>query len=74
GWKTPLESVEGEKPKKGRALPGGKATQGKTGISKPKSTPKGKGAAKVAEELGMVANGTPAKSRRVTRSRARAET
>ncbi|KAH7261748.1 hypothetical protein BKA59DRAFT_461747 [Fusarium tricinctum] len=77
GWKTPLEKVQGETPKKGRAAPKGKgkATQGETGISKPKSTskstPKTARATKVAEGLGMVANGTPAKPQRVTRSRAR---
>jgi hypothetical protein len=77
GWKTPLEKVQGETPKKGRAAPKGKgkATQGETGISKPKSTskstPKTTRATKVAEGLGMVANGTPAKPQRVTRSRAR---
>ncbi|KAM0553949.1 hypothetical protein ACHAPJ_007021 [Fusarium lateritium] len=82
GWKTPLASIQDEeeeeekkeKPKKGRA-PKGKATQGQTGIAKPKSTtkstPKAKRTTKVAESLGMVANGTPAKSQRVTRSRAR---
>ncbi|KAM0352320.1 hypothetical protein ACHAPU_001984 [Fusarium lateritium] len=69
GWKTPLEKFQGESPKKGRAAPKGKgkATQGQTGISKPKA----KQATKVAEDLGMVANGTPAKPQRVTRSRAR---
>ncbi|KAI6763917.1 hypothetical protein HG530_007706 [Fusarium avenaceum] len=77
GWKTPLEKVQGETPKKGRAAPKGKgkATQGETGISKPKSTskstPKTARATKVAEGLGMVANGTPVKPQRVTRSRAR---
>ncbi|KAF5669523.1 hypothetical protein FHETE_4909 [Fusarium heterosporum] len=75
GWKTPLAKFQGESPKKGRAAPKGKATQGQTGISKPKSTgkstPKAKQATKVAEDLGMVANGTPAKPQRVTRSRAR---
>ncbi|KAM0433576.1 hypothetical protein ACHAQK_009192 [Fusarium lateritium] len=77
GWKTPLEKVQGETPKKGRVAPKGKgkATQGETGISKPKSTskstPKTARATKVAEGLGMVANGTPAKPQRVTRSRAR---
>lgn len=70
GWNNPLEKVEGSSPKKGRAAPKGKATQGQTGVSKPKST-KTTRAAKVAEGLGMVANGTPAKSQRVTRSRAR---
>ncbi|RBA21290.1 hypothetical protein FPRO05_07604 [Fusarium proliferatum] len=65
GWNQPLEKVQGEEPKKGRAK--GKATQGQTGISKPKA----KRATKVAADLGMVANGTPAKPQRVTRSSAR---
>ncbi|KAF5659730.1 hypothetical protein FDENT_13873, partial [Fusarium denticulatum] len=65
GWNQPLEKVQGEEPKKGRAK--GKATQGQTGISKPKA----KRATKVATDLGMVANGTPAKPQRVTRSSAR---
>lgn len=75
GWKDPLEKIQGSTPKKGRAAPKAKATQGNTGISKtpstPKSTTKTTRAAKVAEGLGMVANGTPAKPQRVTRSRAR---
>ncbi|RGP65713.1 hypothetical protein FLONG3_9106 [Fusarium longipes] len=53
GWKDPLEKVQGSSPKKGRA------TQGKTGVTKPKATR----AAKVAEGS--------AKPQRVTRSRAR---
>ncbi|WXC58015.1 hypothetical protein SNK03_003913 [Fusarium graminearum] len=57
GWKDPLEKVQGSSPKK-RAEPKGKATQGKTGVAKPKATR----AAKVAEGP---------KSQRVTRSRAR---
>ncbi|KAK6720851.1 hypothetical protein SNK05_003944 [Fusarium graminearum] len=57
GWKDPLEKVQGSSPKK-RAEPKGKATQGKTGLAKPKATR----AAKVAEGP---------KSQRVTRSRAR---
>ncbi|KAK2700112.1 hypothetical protein QWA68_001556 [Fusarium oxysporum] len=65
GWNQPLEKVQGEEPKKGRAK--GKATQRQTGISKPKA----KRATKVAADLGMVANGTPAKPQRVTRSSAR---
>ncbi|KAF5707000.1 hypothetical protein FGLOB1_7151 [Fusarium globosum] len=65
GWNQPLEKVQGEEPKKGRAK--GKATQGQTGISKPKA----KRASKLAADLGMVANGTPAKPQRVTRSSAR---
>jgi hypothetical protein len=65
GWNQPLEKVQGEEPKKGRAK--GKATQGQTGISKPKA----KRATKVAADLGMVANGTPAKPQRVTRSSTR---
>ncbi|EWY90064.1 hypothetical protein FOYG_07688 [Fusarium oxysporum NRRL 32931] len=65
GWNQPLEKVQGEEPKKGRAK--GKATQGQTGISKPKA----KRVTKVAADLGMVANGTPAKPQRVTRSSAR---
>ncbi|KAI7769772.1 hypothetical protein LZL87_003262 [Fusarium oxysporum] len=65
GWNQPLEKVQGEEAKKGRAK--GKATQGQTGISKPKA----KRATKVAADLGMVANGTPAKPQRVTRSSAR---
>ncbi|KAG5823289.1 hypothetical protein H9Q74_006608 [Fusarium xylarioides] len=65
GWNQPLEKVQGEEPKKGQAK--GKATQGQTGISKPKA----KRATKVAADLGMVANGTPAKPQRVTRSSAR---
>ncbi|KAF5968436.1 hypothetical protein FCOIX_11416 [Fusarium coicis] len=65
GWNQPLEKVQGEEPKKGRAK--GRATQGQTGISKPKA----KRATKVAADLGMVANGTPAKPQRVTRSSAR---
>ncbi|KAF4947300.1 hypothetical protein FGADI_10509 [Fusarium gaditjirri] len=65
GWNQPLEKVQGEEPKKGR--PKSKATQGQTGISKPKA----KRATKVAADLGMVANGTPAKPQRVTRSSAR---
>ncbi|KAF5253774.1 hypothetical protein FANTH_1467 [Fusarium anthophilum] len=65
GWNQPLEKVQGDEPKKGRAK--GKATQGQTGISKPKA----KRATKVAADLGMVANGTPAKPQRVTRSSAR---
>ncbi|KAF5632172.1 hypothetical protein F25303_9480 [Fusarium sp. NRRL 25303] len=65
GWNQPLEKVQGEEPKKGRAK--GKSTQGQTGISKPKA----KRATKVAADLGMVANGTPAKPQRVTRSSAR---
>jgi hypothetical protein len=65
GWNQPLEKVQGEEPKKGRAK--GKATRGQTGISKPKA----KRATKVAADLGMVANGTPAKPQRVTRSSAR---
>ncbi|RFN46229.1 hypothetical protein FIE12Z_9508 [Fusarium flagelliforme] len=81
GWKDPLEKIQGSTPKKGRAAPkakakaNAKATQGNTGVSKaqstPKSTTKTTRAAKVAEGLGMVANGTPAKPQRVTRSRAR---
>ncbi|KAJ4122772.1 hypothetical protein NW768_010215 [Fusarium equiseti] len=75
GWKDPLEKIQGSTPKKGRAAPKAKATQGNTGVSKtqstPKSTTKTTRAAKVAEGLGMVANGTPAKPQRVTRSRAR---
>lgn len=75
GWKDPLEKFQGSTPKKGRAAPKAKATQGNTGVSKaqstPKSTTKTTRAAKVAEGLGMVANGTPAKPQRVTRSRAR---
>ncbi|KAF4445863.1 hypothetical protein F53441_10424 [Fusarium austroafricanum] len=77
GWNQPLTKVQGDEPKKGRAAPKakGKATQGEAGISKPKSTPKStpkaKRVTKVAEDLGMVANGTPAKPQRVTRSRAR---
>ncbi|KAL3608747.1 hypothetical protein FPOAC2_03754 [Fusarium poae] len=51
GWKDPLEKIQGSSPKK-------KATQGKTGVTKPKATR----AAKVAEGP---------KSQRVTRSRAR---
>ncbi|KAM0397747.1 hypothetical protein ACHAQC_003408 [Fusarium culmorum] len=57
GWKDPLEKIQGSPPKK-RAEPKGKATQGKTGVAKPKATR----AAKVA--LGP-------KSQRVTRSRTR---
>ncbi|KAF0644270.1 hypothetical protein FPSE5266_03385 [Fusarium pseudograminearum] len=57
GWKDPLEKIQGSSPKK-RAEPKGKATQGKTGVAKPKATR----AAKVAEGP---------KSQRVTRSRAR---
>jgi hypothetical protein len=64
-WNQPLEKVQGEEPKKGRAKD--KATQGQTGISRPKA----KRATKVAADLGMVANGTPAKPQRVTRSSAR---
>nr|CEG04599.1 unnamed protein product [Fusarium clavum] len=75
GWKDPLEKIQGSTPKKGRAAPKAKATQGNTGVTKtqstPKSTTKTTRAAKVAEGLGMVANGTPAKPQRVTRSRAR---
>ncbi|RGP64688.1 hypothetical protein FSPOR_7778 [Fusarium sporotrichioides] len=57
GWKDPLEKIQGSSPKK-RAEPKGKATQGKTRVTKPKATR----AAKVAEGP---------KSPRVTRSRAR---
>ncbi|KAF4339299.1 hypothetical protein FBEOM_6713 [Fusarium beomiforme] len=64
GWTEPLTKVQGAEPKKGRAK---KATQGQTGIAKPKA----KRATKVAEDLGVVANGTPAKPQRVTRSSAR---
>ncbi|CAG7564740.1 unnamed protein product [Fusarium equiseti] len=75
GWKDPLEKIQGSTPKKGRAAPKAKATPGNTGVTKtqstPKSTTKTTRAAKVAEGLGMVANGTPAKPQRVTRSRAR---
>ncbi|KAF5003358.1 hypothetical protein FDECE_10088 [Fusarium decemcellulare] len=74
GWRDPIESVQEEKPKKGRTAAKAKATQGKTGITKPKaSTPKAKRATKVAENLGMVANGTPAKPQRMTRSRTRSQ-
>lgn len=69
-WKDPLEDVQvEEKPKKGRAAAKAKATQGKTGIAKPSQ----KKAAKVAESLGMVSNGTPARPKRMTRSQTRSQ-
>ncbi|KAM5352803.1 hypothetical protein ACJ41O_005525 [Fusarium nematophilum] len=71
GWREPLESVQGEKPKKGKTSVKAKATQGKTGIAKPK-TPS-KRTTKIAENLGMVSNGTPAKPQRMTRARTRSQ-
>ncbi|KAH6884834.1 hypothetical protein B0T10DRAFT_517503 [Thelonectria olida] len=69
-WKDPLEDVQTEeKPKKGRTAAKAKATQGKTGIAKPSQ----KRSAKVAESLGMVANGTPARPKRMTRSQTRSQ-
>ncbi|KAF7558433.1 hypothetical protein G7046_g5719 [Stylonectria norvegica] len=77
-WKEPLESVQELKSGKGKAKPASKskATQGNTGISKakPKATAKSKQAkANLAENLGMVANGTPAKPQRMTRARTRSQ-
>ncbi|KAK2680728.1 hypothetical protein RAB80_002521 [Fusarium oxysporum f. sp. vasinfectum] len=57
---------ESERPASGRRV-GWNQPLEKTGISKPKA----KRATKVAADLGMVANGTPAKPQRVTRSSAR---
>lgn len=80
-WKEPLEMVKEEKPSKlkeekpskGKTVPKAKATQGKTGIAKPKATSQSKRTAKLAETLGMVANGTPARPTRMTRSRTRSQ-
>ncbi|CAM1500439.1 Fc.00g096010.m01.CDS01 [Cosmosporella sp. VM-42] len=84
GWKDPLETVQSEKqPKKSKAAPktAPKATLGKSGIAKPKVTSKTtsemasqtKRTTKLAQNLGMVANGTPAKPQRMTRSRTRSQ-
>lgn len=73
GWKTPLASFQDEKPKETKAIPTPKVTLGKTGIAKPKTTSRTKRTTKVAESLGMVANGTPAKPQRMTRSRTRSQ-
>lgn len=73
GWKTPLASFQDEKPKETKAIPKPKVTLGKTGIAKPKTTSRTKRTTKVAESLGMVANGTPAKPQRMTRSRTRSQ-
>lgn len=86
GWREPLESVQGKAKggeagiKRGAAKPAAKtipkvkATLGKTGIAKPKSSSAAtKRATKVAENLGMVANGTPVKPQRMTRSRTRSQ-
>ncbi|KAH7148303.1 hypothetical protein EDB81DRAFT_459374 [Dactylonectria macrodidyma] len=71
-WNEPLEQVP-EKPKKGRSAAKAKATQGKTGIAKPKTTAQTKRTTKLAENLGMVSNGTPARPTRMTRSRTRSQ-
>lgn len=73
GWKEPLEMVKEEKPSKGKTVLKAKPTQGKTGIAKPKATSQSKRTAKLAENLGMVANGTPARPTRMTRSRTRSQ-
>lgn len=73
GWKTPLASFQDEKPKETKAIPMPKVTLGKTGIAKPKTTSRTKRTTKVAESLGMVTNGTPAKPQRMTRSRTRSQ-
>lgn len=76
-WRDPLESFQEEKPEKSKkAKPTAKTkpTLGKTGIAKPKTTTsQTKRASKMAESLGMVANGTPAKPQRVTRARTRSQ-
>ena len=69
-WSNPLESYQDGKPRKRRGVAKAKATQGETGVSKPKqSTPAKPKAFRVAEGLGMADNGTPLKPQRVTRSR-----
>ncbi|CAG9988604.1 unnamed protein product [Clonostachys byssicola] len=74
-WRTPLESHQGEKTKRGRpagTLGKKKATQGEAGVSKPKATPQKPRISKVAaQSLGMAGNGTPAK--RMTRARTRSQ-
>ncbi|KPM34194.1 hypothetical protein AK830_g12381 [Neonectria ditissima] len=76
GWKEPLEMVQEEsRPKGGKAgktVAKAKPTQGKTGIAKPKATSQSKRTSMLAENLGMVANGTP-RPQRMTRSRTRSQ-
>lgn len=86
GWREPLESIQAHKaeedaPQQTEAKPKGRKTtakpraaQGSTAISKPKTAQsQTKRASKLAENLGMVSNGTPAKPQRVTRSRTRSQ-
>ncbi|PNY30063.1 Uncharacterized protein TCAP_00020, partial [Tolypocladium capitatum] len=73
GWKDPIESNQDEKPRRGRP-PRSKATQGNANVAKTtkaSATAQRQRTAKVAANLGMSANGTPAKAGRVTRSSAR---
>lgn len=75
GWKDPIESHQDNKPKRGRP-PKAKAMQGNTNVTKPtkaSATAQRQRTAKVAANLGMSANGTPAKAGRVTRSSARSQ-
>lgn len=72
GWRDPLESFQQTpKPRRGKAAPKPKATQGNTGITKSKAGPKSR-ISQAAKNLGMAGNGTPAK--RMTRAQTRGQT
>ncbi|KND86565.1 hypothetical protein TOPH_08807 [Tolypocladium ophioglossoides CBS 100239] len=74
GWKDPIESHQDEKPKRGRP-PKAKATHGNANVAAKSTTAsataQSRRTAKVAANLGMSVNGTPAKAGRVTRSSTR---
>ncbi|POR37263.1 Uncharacterized protein TPAR_02537 [Tolypocladium paradoxum] len=73
GWKDPIESHRDDKTKRGRP-PKARATQGNPDVAKPtkaSAAAQRQRTAKAAANLGMSANGTPARAGRVTRSSAR---